>query len=456
MPTIQIILLIALGLGAGVLGFFVIKSFISPQRIGTIQKLLKQGKTTGAIKLAKTIVTKDNRDFQAHYYLGKAYYMDNKFELALMEFKIVNENAIFDEMDIPEAEFRKLSAILYKKFKQIDEALKEYLLLTKIAPGDADTFFQIGSLFEEKNKTEQALNYYQKAITLNPRHVQAHSARAMILYRNKQFADARKAIEKAISLSPETFSSYYYLGKILKENKEYANAVNSFEKALRDAEFRQRALIERGSCYIAVNNIEKAIDEFDRAIRSAKRDDDNETLYARYFLATCYEKQRKVDSAIKQWEKIYQHNKAFRDVASKLMEYKDLTVNDNMKEYLTSFSENFVELCKHITSTSLNLSVKEAGMTKSAVKIIAKEGKSENWMNVRVQLYLLLFFRETEQIGENIVRTVAEQVKKQNYIKALIFTSSGFTRSASQFAESRPIELINKDKLQQLLDKITL
>ena len=40
-----------------------------------------------------------------------------------------------------------------------------------------------------------------------------------MLFKGKQYGEARKEIDYAIRLSPETFSSYYYLGKILKEGK---------------------------------------------------------------------------------------------------------------------------------------------------------------------------------------------------------------------------------------------
>ena len=264
---------------------FIIKNFATPRKIEGIQKLIKQGKYSSAIKLAKSMITKDPRDFKAHYYLGKAYLADNKPELALMEFKTVNQTAIFDQF-FSEIEFRKQIAQLYFKFNQPEEALKEYLLLTKLEPNNAENFYNAGKIFEQRNKSEQALQYYKKTISLNKRHVKAHAALGLLLFKGKNYADARKEIDYAIRLSPETFSSYYYLGKILKENKDYSGAVNAFEKALRDPEFKQRALIERGACYLAENSYEKAINEYDRAVRASKDDSAQETLYARYFLAS--------------------------------------------------------------------------------------------------------------------------------------------------------------------------
>lgn len=447
---VQIILISVLCVFIGFLLFFVIKSIVTPKRIDGIQKYIKQGKYPAAIKLAKSMITKNPRDFKAHYFLGKAYLCDNKPELALMEYKTVNQTAIYDQT-FSEIEFRKQIAQLYFRFNQPEEALKEYLLLTKLEPNNAENFYNAGKIFEQRSKSEQALSYYQKTIQLNKRHVKAHAAIGLLLYKNKQFGEAKKEIDFAISLSPETFSSYYYLGKILKENKDYAGAVNAFEKSLRDPEFKQRSLIERGSCYLAANNIEKAINEYDRAVNSNTDEASQETLFARYFLAACYEKIRKIDLAVEQWQKIYTKNHTFRDVAAKLSEYHDLETNDTMKEYLTSSTDNFIEICKKVALSVYNLGSRNVNPTKYGCKMIATVAKQDSWMNVRQQVYVLLFFRETELIEDSVLIKELEEMKAQNYFKCIICTSSGFTRAALNYAESRPFELVSKDKLLELL-----
>ena len=345
MNPIHIIIIAVIGSCIVFLSYLVIKSFVTPRRIDGIQKLLKQKKYNAAIKLAKSLSSRDPSDYTARYWLGEAYLADGKPELALMEFKFVNQNAIFGG-DIAEIPFRKNLAELYSRFNHTEDAFKQYILLTKLEPANAENFFKVGKYFEQKGKSDQALGYYQQTIKLNKRHVKAHAAYGLLLFRAKQYSEAKKEIDYAIQLSPDTFSSYYYLGKILKENKDYAAAVAAFEKSLRDPEYKQKALIERGSCYMAANNIEKAMVEYDRAVKSAQNESSQETLYARYFLAACYEKTRKLELAISQWEAIYAKNHNFKDVASKLAQYKDLQSNDHMKEYLTSNPQTFNEICK--------------------------------------------------------------------------------------------------------------
>ena len=74
-----------------VLILFLVKNLIIPKRLDSIQELIKQGKTTQASKIAKTIISKDHRNVDAHYLLGEAYLAEQKPELALMEFKSINQ-----------------------------------------------------------------------------------------------------------------------------------------------------------------------------------------------------------------------------------------------------------------------------------------------------------------------------------------------------------------------------
>ena len=88
MATIQIIIIAVMAAFIGLLSYVIVKSILSPKKIEGIQKLIKQGKYGSAVKLAKNMITKNTRDFKAHYFLGKAYLADNKPELAIMEYKI--------------------------------------------------------------------------------------------------------------------------------------------------------------------------------------------------------------------------------------------------------------------------------------------------------------------------------------------------------------------------------
>ncbi|MDD7013609.1 MAG: tetratricopeptide repeat protein [Treponema sp.] len=434
---------------------FIIKNFSSPQKLDGIKKAINDGKYQQAQRLAKSLITKNSKDYVAHYYLGKAYMADKKPELAFIEYKTVNQNAVFNG-DIPELEFRKQMAELYKLYNQNDDALKEYLLLTKMEPSNAENDFNVGKIYEAQGKAGLAMGFYQKTITANKKHPQAHTAMGHLLYRSKQYNEAKKEIDTAIKLNPENYSNYYYLGKILKEMKNLPAAVKSFEKAQRDSSLKQKALIEKGTCLMIAGQIDQAQDDFDRAIKVAKDENAQETLYARYFLAACYEKNRKIENAIEQWEAIFKNNRQFKDVGVKLSQYKDLQTNDNMKEYLTCSNSDFLEMCKKITNDGLNLDCQKIEPTKFGCQLLAIEKKKGTWMNVRQQIFLVLFFRETQPLEDSVVRKVVDTVKNAKYEQGIIVSSSQFSASAVKFAENRAVTLVSKEKLENLFTKAGL
>lgn len=450
MNLFQVVAISILGVVITILLFIVIKSAVLPKKVDILPKLLRQGKTQNAIKVAKMIISKEPSNYIAHYYLGKAYAIENKDELAFIEFKTVNEKALFGD-NLNELDFRREYSSILMKTHQNDEALKNYLLLTKMEPKNADNFYQVGRLYENLNRYDLALGFMQKAAMLDKKHAKAHAEIGLMLYRTKNFGEAKKEIDLALKLSPETYSSYYYLGKILKDGKDIPGAIKAFEKAQRDPEFKQKAIIEHGSCYMLVNRMDNAIPDFQRAIDLDKSESNPETLFARYFLAACYEKSRKIEKAIEQWELIYKRNRGFKDVSAKLSEYKDLQANDYLKDYLTSSDEQFQTICQDAVTKGLQLQILSCDAKKWGCQITAVDKKDDSWMSVRKMVSFLRFYREPTPLDESVVRETLDEMKSSACVKGYIFSSSDFNNIAKRTAEGRPVELIEKDKLEKIL-----
>lgn len=447
-----IIIIVMLVSVVSILTFVILKSIVSPKKIEAMPRLIKQGKTIQAIKIGKQVIGKDSKNWLAHYYLGKAYVKDNRPELAVIEYKIVDENALFGEQ-IQELPFRTEYAKLLLKYNQQNEALKNFLLLTKLDPATADNFYQVGRIYEQQNRYDLALGFMQKCGMIDKKHAKAHAEIGLMLYRTKQFNEAKKEIDLALKLSPETYSSYYYLGKILKDAKDIPGALKSFEKAQRDQDVKQKSIIEHGSCYMMVNRYDNAAVDFQRAIELDKNNSQPETLYARYFLGMCFEKSRQIDKAIEQWTEIYKRNKAFRDVSAKLSEYKDLQSNDYMKDYLTSSNDEFLLICKNAVLKGMNLQVLSCDLKKWGCQLTAINKSDESWMSVRKQVTLVRFYRDPEPIEEQQIHETLDQMKSLNSVKGYMFSSSEFSAAAKRYAENRPVELIEKQKLEALLTK---
>ncbi|MDR2257564.1 MAG: tetratricopeptide repeat protein [Treponema sp.] len=453
--TFALALIIILGVGAGFLIFFVIKSLIAPHKVEALADLIKKGRIQTTIKTAKRIIIRDPKNAEAHYYLGMAYHKESRDELALPEFKAVNQIGISGK-NIPEVEFRQLLAQLFVRFKQGEEALKEYLLLIKLMPNRAEYYYWAGKLFTERNRTDMAENYLRKAAELSPRDGKIHYELGVMLYKDKKAREAKAALEIALKYQNDNAQIHFFLGKIQKDAKDYTAAAASFEKAARDAEFRIRALVERGGCFMALNAPEKAIPDLERAVNAITDEGAQDGLYARYFLGICYENIRALDKAIAQWDKIYAQKKNFRDVGAKLAQYQELRSDDNIKDYLTSPPVDFLELCKAVVNQAMALQVQNEKNLADGCELVAIENDSAKWRNTRKMPRLIRFYRSPDPVDEPKVRSILDDAKERNITQAAIVTSAEFTRAALDYATSRPLELFNKEKLQDLLRGVTV
>ncbi len=449
-----LIITLIFGIVIALLTIILIKNLIKPRKISAIDSMIKNGKIQPAIRNAKQLLLKEPSNPELHYLLGSAYLKDSKAELALMEFRKVNEIGHFGGI-IDEYSFREMIGSLYIQFNQPEEALKEYLLLIKHDPYNADYQFTAGTLFEERGKNENAITYYMKAIEIDRRNSQAHFHLGKIYYNAKQLTQAKSAFEEAVKYDSENGNAHYYIGKINKDNRNFPAAVTAFEKAQKDPELKVKAVIEKGICQMFNNRLDSAITELERAVRISKDKENSEVLYARYFLAACYEKNRKIINAVEQWEAIFEKKPNFKDVAKKLSQYQEIRTDDSMKDFLIANTDRFIEICKAVVE-QMGMQERDSKPIKNGCSIIAVEKNTGKWKNIRVQSIMVGFYRVPEPIDESTIRVFQEEMKKNSIIKGVMISSSGFTRKATVYAENRPIDFVNKDTLQELLKKINI
>jgi tetratricopeptide (TPR) repeat protein len=429
----------------------VIRMIALPQKVSTIANMIRQKKNTAAIRIAKKILAKDSKNMEAHYLLGMAYLADGKPELAVIELRTVNQAGVFTAL-CPEIPFRKKIAELYAKFNQPEEALKEYLLLIKKEPGAAEHYLNAGRLLELRSNSPKTASFYQKAIELDGRNWKPYFYLGTLMIKEKKKGEAAAALEKSIKLNPENYAAHFHLGRLYKDGNDYPAALAAFEKAQKDQEYKIKALVERGGCFMSMQDTGRAVAELERAIKLAEGKENNDILFARYFLSLCYEQSRNIDGAIQQWQKIYAKKPGFKDVAEKLGQYQDIQQNDALKDFMISRPDEFLELCKKIASVS-GLSVQNAQSIQDGCQILCVEEGDSRWKNARKTTVLLRILRSPDVVDEPAVRSFYEEIKSANVARGVLVSSSTFSRAAGAFVENRPMELWNKDKLLGILQK---
>ena len=438
--------------GAAILVFilFFLRGVLVPHRLEQIQNLIARKRTGQAIRALKILIGKDERNIDARYLLGKAFLAERKAELAFMEYKRINTLGKFGSY-CREAVFRKEMAELYALFDQSTEAMKEYVLLAKLEPRVADHYYRIGLLFEKNDASKNSLGYYLKAVKLDPKHASAHLRIGKIYAEAMKTSEAKAEISEALKYDPDNHEAHFSLGRLYKGSQDYQNAILCFDKAQKSPEYLVKSLMEKGICYLDSRNYPRAISNLTRAVRINEEKDDRQSLYARYFLASAYEKSRSLEKAIGEWEKIYAVKPGFQDVGEKLSQYQELRTDDSIKDYLTVGREQFFRICQSVVR-AMDLEVRETSDINGGCQVIGAEAESK-WRNVRKMPRLIWFLRVTEPVGESSVRQLSETMKKLRIPRGIIFSTSRFVAQAQEYAEPRPVELLGRDKLKTFLAK---
>jgi len=329
--SLVFVLIIFLTVGIGFLVFFIIKGIVIPKRAESAANLTNRGETLKAIRAAKAALEKDPQNAEAHYLLGKAFLADKRDEQAFREYRSASRLGIGGK-NIPETAFRETLAGLYSQFNEPEEALKEYIVLIKLYPENPNYYFHAGKIFAGRNRPDLAEQYLRKAVSINPRDGRYRFELGMLYYLSKRIKEASTEFEAALKQNPNDAQVLMYMGKILKDIKDYAGAIPYLEKASRDQDYKLRSIIEMGSCYISLKMLDKATIELERAVDLIVKEADLDSLYARYFLAMCYEKTGEIQKALDQWDKIYAQKKNFRDVGEKLTKYIEYRTGTEEKD----------------------------------------------------------------------------------------------------------------------------
>lgn len=449
------IFLVVIICGVGGAIFFVFaKKIMSPKKIVSLRNSIKVGNYKLGIKIAREILSKNADNFEAHYYLGLCYDFEGKSELALIEFKAADKIGVFSQ-GINEYDLRDRLADLYKKFNKIDEALKEYALMISKNPDDYYVNYKMAELFEIKNNKQQAVAYYTKSFQAKKNFPPVLLNLGVLLYDFKKYSESEKLFFALLKMEPENYKAFFYLGMIYKNQNDNKKALSYFEKAMRDKEFKVRSLGERGMILMASNKFEEATIELERAIKNGEGESTSLILNIRYLLASCYEASRNITEAVKQWEIIYSIKPDFKNIGDKLSTYQDLRMDDRMKDYMTATNEDFISIGKSI-ALLMGFNVDELNQLpgNAGIEMFVTELNTGGWRNMKKKPKVLRIYRTGTPVDEKALREIIEIMKNKELFKAIIVSASSFSPQALTFASERPIQLIDKNELQNILKNI--
>lgn len=186
-----------------------------------------------AVELLQQVISQRKNFSSAYIYLAHIYYSQGKVQEAL---QVLAEAFRLNPLDHSLAAAYGLFLVRERRY---DEAIKVLEQAVNLYEEDPDVWDQLGIAFWRKGDYERARGAYEKALSLDPTHALVLSnlgALCISLYfQNKEANQLKQAIsyfEKAASLDPRLNLAFRGLGMSYKLSGESEKAVEAWKKAI--------------------------------------------------------------------------------------------------------------------------------------------------------------------------------------------------------------------------------
>jgi tetratricopeptide (TPR) repeat protein len=150
-----------------------------------------------------------------------------------------------------------------------EEAIPYFEKAVAGAPNLRDGYVKLGNALARGEQFEEALEQYDRALVLRSDDPEVLMKRATALLNLERVPEARVTVERAIELEPERGSSWILLGEIQELQQEHEAAVVSFGKAIDAARDPQETMgfhLALGDSYRRQTQFENAAREYLKAL----------------------------------------------------------------------------------------------------------------------------------------------------------------------------------------------
>jgi len=143
-------------------------------------------------------------------------------------------------------------------------------------------------MLHEADRLEEALDFFSKAIEIDPSMAEARAGRASVHISMQSWDMAVEDATRALKLDPQDASSFYYRGNAYWALGRDIDAVRECTSALQLAPHLTEASCCRAACHLRLGEFDACVKDYDRAISTNPRD--IRSLYGRGY-ARCMQQE---------------------------------------------------------------------------------------------------------------------------------------------------------------------
>lgn len=408
---------------------------------------MRNNKYDDALKLFLELAVKDSRNKLYNWYMGQCYENLKDYPLALAEYNTALLSTVF-EPPLHEIDIHERVAFLNLELGNKEKAEQEYRIITSLNPKHANAYYQLGTIAKKNDELQKAIEYFEKAIQSRDEFPEALLELGKLSYTLNYYEKARKALMSALSQNSSLVEAHFYYGLILEKERSFQKAIEEFQKAVMDERFKFESSLHLGYIHLELSENRKAFDYIEKAI-SFGTTDMKSLAEAMYKYGNYLVQSGDLNRALEIWKELNVIQPHYKDVESKLEIYEDISRSDNLARFITSLKQDFIDTGKALCAL-LHIEVKDFSADKdNFLELIGsfRVGREEVPCIVHLARWITL-------VGELPVRELLERMVEEGASKGIFITSSHFTERAENLSKIRPLELIEKEKLEKLLNKV--
>jgi arylsulfatase A-like enzyme/Tfp pilus assembly protein PilF len=196
------------------------------ERFNRALGMLGQGQPAQAATILRQLVKANVRAFEAHLYLGNAYFMQERHEDAIGEYEVASQ--LNPSLSTPHFEAAKALAAT-GRFEQAAARAKQGLVLD---PGSFYGNYTLGVVHQRAGQWTEAFVAFSRAIELNSDDPRARANLAGAAMRTGNLAVAQLQFEAMIELKHQVAPAQFNLGVIAARRGQTAEAARRYRLAL--------------------------------------------------------------------------------------------------------------------------------------------------------------------------------------------------------------------------------
>ncbi len=380
--------------------------------------------------------------------LSNIYFENSLYEKALPMYKnLVRISPLHPEIDLPVSLLR--AGICLVKSEEYEEAVKYLVQANSKDSATFDVNYNLGLCYTKLKDLEKAELFLKKALIVEPASEFCQMDLARTLYARHHYKEAVQFLKKLLVTQPDNKEARFMYADCMAEEGQGEKVLKIFDLLRPDPVYGARSCLRSGIYHFNQGDKRTAIEDFTIGLK-LKNTPQDEQLELKYRLAQCYFETNRFQDGLALLQEIRQVNPQYKDINQMISRYSELSQNSNLQVYLSGSVGEFISLCQKIVAGWGN---------NSFVKILdASAGPvftdviSEIDMPGQAKIECVFrFFRTTGSTGELFVREFHDSLQDRKASRGVCITAGTFTEDARHYAEGRPVDLVERDRLNKIL-----